>query len=76
MRGAGDVAGAMTLLPSTPHAALTLASGQAFAALLYVLRAVTVVTAVALYGFIGREDRSGVASIPARGQRCAGAAGD
>jgi len=73
---AGDVAGAMTLLPSTPHAALTLASGQAFAALLYVLCAVTVVTAVALYGFIGREDRSGVAPIPARGQRCAGAVGD
>jgi len=63
---AGDVAGAMTLLPSVQQTALALASGQAFAALLYVLCAVTVVTAVALYWFIGREGHGGVKPVHAR----------
>lgn len=62
---AGDVAGAMTLLPSVQQTALALASGQAFAALLYVLCAVTVVTAVALYWFIGREGHGGVNPVHA-----------
>jgi hypothetical protein len=63
---AGDVAGAMTLLPSVQKTALALASGQAFAALLYVLCGVTVVTAVALYWFIGREGHDGVKPVHAR----------
>jgi hypothetical protein len=62
---AGDVAGAMTLLPSAQQAALTLASGQAFAALLYILCVVTVVTAVVLYWSIGRQGRDSVKPIHA-----------
>lgn len=62
---AGDVAGAMTLLPSAQQAALTLASGKAFAALLYILCVVTVVTAVVLYWSIGRQGRDSVKPIHA-----------
>ncbi|MEN4922611.1 MFS transporter [Achromobacter spanius] len=63
---AGDAAGAMALLPSLPRAELALASGQAFSALLWVLCAVTVATAAAVFLFIGREGRDRAGLGPAR----------
>lgn len=53
---AGDAVGAKALLPALEPSLLTAASGQAFAQLLQILCAVTVLTAIAIYAFLGRKD--------------------
>jgi MFS family permease len=63
---AGDFGAAAQLLPTAERAVLVLASGQAFASLLWGLSAVTVLTALIVFVCLGRSEPTRAARQPSR----------
>lgn len=55
----GDIASAATALPQMSRAALVQSYGDAFATLLLMLCAITIITAIVVFTFLGRREGPG-----------------
>lgn len=67
----GDLASAAGALPRIGHAGLVQAYGDAFATLLLMLCAITIITAIVVFAFLRRREEPGTApSVDAEGRLC------
>ncbi|QIB33142.1 MFS transporter [Ancylobacter pratisalsi] len=67
----GDIGGAAAALPQMSHATLVQSYGDAFATLLLMLCAITVITAVVVFAFLGRRAEQGTEpGVKTEGRPC------